>query len=61
MDKLYRSYSSFHVNTVRYIDSWKISVGCLNQNGAVPHLEIEMMMDVYHIVLASTSSNYHVF
>ena len=39
----------------------RISVGCLKQNGALQHLEIKIMMDVYQTVLAYTSSNHNVF
>ena len=38
-----------------------ISVGCLKQNGAVQHQEIEMMLNVYQILLANTSLNYNAF
>ena len=43
------------------IESCRFSVGCLNQNGALQHLEIKLMMDVYQTVLANTSPNYNVF
>ena len=43
------------------IKSGRISVGCLKQNGALQHLEIKIIIDVYQIVLASTSPNYNVF
>ena len=43
------------------IESCRISVGCLKQNGALQHLEIKIMMDVYKTVLANTSPNYNVF
>ena len=33
----------------------------LKQNGALQHLEIKIMMDVYKTVLANTSPNYNVF
>ena len=39
----------------------RFSVGCLKQNGALQHLEIKLMMDVYQTVLANTSTNYNVF
>ena len=39
----------------------QISVGCLKQNGALQHLEIKIMMDVYQTVFANTSPNYYVF
>ena len=43
------------------IESCRISVGCLKQNGALQHLEIKIMMDVYKTVLANTSPNYNAF
>ena len=43
------------------IESGRISVGCLKQNGALQHLEIKIMMVVYKTVLANTSPNYNVF
>ena len=39
----------------------RISVVCLKQNGALQHLEIKIMMDVYQTVFANTSPNYNVF
>ena len=39
---------------------FRISVVCLKQNGALQHLEIKIMMDVYQTVLANTSPNYTV-
>ena len=35
--------------------------GCLNQNGALQHFEIKIMMDVNQTILANTSPNYYVF
>ena len=43
------------------IESCRISVVCLKQNGALQHLEIKIMGDVYQTVLANTSPNYTVF
>ena len=43
------------------MESCRFSVGCLKQNGALQHLEIKLMMDVYQTVLANTSPNYNVF
>ena len=43
------------------IESCRISVGYLNENSALQHLEIKIMMDAYQIVLANTSPNYSVF
>ena len=37
------------------------NVGCLKRNGALQHLEIKIMMDVYKTVMANTSPNYNVF
>ena len=37
------------------------SVGCLKQIGALQHLEIKIMMDVYQTGLANNSLNYNVF
>ena len=43
------------------IESCRISVGCLKHIDALPHLEIEMMMNVYQIVMTNTSLDYNVF
>ena len=43
------------------IESCRISVECLKENSALQILEIKIMMNVYQIVLASTSQNYSVF
>ena len=43
------------------IESCRVSVRCLEQYGALQHLEIKIMMDVYQTVLANTSPNYNVF
>ena len=43
------------------IESCRFSVGCLEQNGALQHLEIKLMMDVYQTFFANTSQNYNVF
>ena len=43
------------------IESCRISVECLKQNGALQHLEIKIIMDVYQTVLANTNPNYNVF
>ena len=43
------------------IESCRISVGCLKQNGALQHLELKIMVDVYETVLANTSPNYKAF
>ena len=43
------------------IESCRISVVCLKQNGALKYLEIKIMMNVYQTVLANTSPNYNVF
>ena len=45
----------------RTIESCRISVRCPKQNGALQHLAIGIMMDVYQTVLANTSPNYNVF
>ena len=45
----------------RTIESCRISVGCLKQNGALQHLEIKILMDDYQIVLANTSPYNNVF
>ena len=42
----------------RTIESCRISVGCLKQNGALQHLEIKIMMGVYQTVLANTSPDW---
>ena len=43
------------------IESCRISVRYPKQNGALQHLEIKIMMDVYQTVLANISPNYNVF
>ena len=43
------------------IESCRISVDCLMQNGALQHFEIKIMLDVYQTILANTSSNLNVF
>ena len=43
------------------IESCRISVGCLKQNGALQHLELKIMVDVYETVLANTSPNNKAF
>ena len=55
MDAFYCSWSSFHVYAGRF------SVGCLKRNGALQHLEIQIIMDVYQTVLANRSPNNNVF
>ena len=45
----------------RTIECCRISVRCLKQNGALQHIEIKIMMNVYQTVLANTSPNYNVF
>ena len=42
-------------------ESFRISVCCPKRNGALQHLEIKNMMDIYQIVLANISPNYKVF
>ena len=43
------------------IEPCRFSVGCLKQNGALQHLKIKLMMDVYQTVLANASQNYNIF
>ena len=43
------------------IESCRISVRCPKQNGALQHLKIKIMMDVYQTVLAYISPNNNVF
>ena len=42
-------------------ESCRISVRCPKQNGALQHLGIKIMMDVYQTVLAIISPNYNIF
>ena len=60
MDTFYCSCSSLCLCGT--IESCRISVTrCLKQNGALQHLEIQIMINVYETFLANTSTNYNVF